>query len=827
MAEKQKPENINKKTASAEPHYFSDRLKRKLDQLHSFSSALIEAPSGYGKTTAIRDYLKASVPQNVDVHWFTAVDEVPDTGFGRLCREIRKFEGRTGERLLQTGFPNAFTLGEACDALRAIECERETWLVIDNFQFLCPGLPPPFLTALLEHGGAKLNIVIVTQTLGRGMSAAVAGRAFLHITASDLRLEAGDIRRYYALTGIAVTTREAETVLRHTGGWIIAVYLQLRAFRDSGAFSGTAVLELMEKLIWNRLSSEQQILFLHLSPFETVALLRVCALLGCEALPEYALEGLSSPFISYDSATRRYEPHAVLLEMLSGKRAERGRAFERECLLRAGDLCRDEGAIMEALGFYARVQAYERILSLDLAPVIFEEIEDRPFSAVALEIAERCPAEIRRAHPLSMLCVAWTLKAAGLETEFDALLKELDAMLEEDGPLRAEWLLLSAYRHYPRLDKMLLLAQKAALFFDGASSRVILPEAPWAFGGYFQMTEFHLTTGKAEREAADFEAFVALYSRLTNGHGSGADVLFRAELAHLRGDLAGAEILAHKAAFLAERKGQSIVQLGAAMTLANIALMKADTVGWQGSVSLMERAASHTGRNTVLVRAVLDTVRGSLLVELNARTRIADWLKTRDFPRHLPAPMALNALYVHIVFLLHQGEVGRFLGTLEALPPEVTGKSAYGAFSLSLLLSAGYALAGERDKAAAFLERAAEIGLPDGLVLHFAAYSRLLSGLVEELIQTWPPQRLEAFRAINARFESGWNALHSAVSMNELPVGLTSREREVAFLAAQGLRNGEIAARLSVTESTVRTHLRAVFQKLDIDRRAKLAERLK
>ncbi|MGE5529674.1 MAG: response regulator transcription factor [Patescibacteria group bacterium] len=55
----------------------------------------------------------------------------------------------------------------------------------------------------------------------------------------------------------------------------------------------------------------------------------------------------------------------------------------------------------------------------------------------------------------------------------------------------------------------------------------------------------------------------------------------------------------------------------------------------------------------------------------------------------------------------------------------------------------------------------------------------------------------------------------------------TAREYEVARLAAAGLRNGEIAARLMVTENTVRFHLRTIFQKLDIDRRAKLAERLK
>jgi len=61
---------------------------------------------------------------------------------------------------------------------------------------------------------------------------------------------------------------------------------------------------------------------------------------------------------------------------------------------------------------------------------------------------------------------------------------------------------------------------------------------------------------------------------------------------------------------------------------------------------------------------------------------------------------------------------------------------------------------------------------------------------------------------------------------DSLPNSLTVREREIALLAAKGLKNSEIAEKLFVTENTVRTHLHAVFQKLDIDRRSKLAEKL-
>jgi len=52
---------------------------------------------------------------------------------------------------------------------------------------------------------------------------------------------------------------------------------------------------------------------------------------------------------------------------------------------------------------------------------------------------------------------------------------------------------------------------------------------------------------------------------------------------------------------------------------------------------------------------------------------------------------------------------------------------------------------------------------------------------------------------------------------------LTPAEREVARLAAAGDNNAEIVRKLSVSESTVRTHLRNIFRKLGITARGKLA----
>jgi two-component system nitrate/nitrite response regulator NarP len=54
---------------------------------------------------------------------------------------------------------------------------------------------------------------------------------------------------------------------------------------------------------------------------------------------------------------------------------------------------------------------------------------------------------------------------------------------------------------------------------------------------------------------------------------------------------------------------------------------------------------------------------------------------------------------------------------------------------------------------------------------------------------------------------------------------LSMRERQLVALVAQGLRNREIAARLGITEGTVKVYLHAIFDKLGVNSRTELAIR--
>ena len=58
-------------------------------------------------------------------------------------------------------------------------------------------------------------------------------------------------------------------------------------------------------------------------------------------------------------------------------------------------------------------------------------------------------------------------------------------------------------------------------------------------------------------------------------------------------------------------------------------------------------------------------------------------------------------------------------------------------------------------------------------------------------------------------------------------LGITPRELEILALIAEGLSNREIAARLFVSEHTVKSHSTRLFDKLDVSRRTQAVQRAK
>ena len=109
-----------------------------------------------------------------------------------------------------------------------------------------------------------------------------------------------------------------------------------------------------------------------------------------------------------------------------------------------------------------------------------------------------------------------------------------------------------------------------------------------------------------------------------------------------------------------------------------------------------------------------------------------------------------------------------------------------------------------------------------------AAVKMGVAGLV--LKESSPDVLVDCVREVAAgrpwiRHESFVTALAGAVRAQGTPSPqstLTPRELEIVRLVAEGLRNKDIAARLSITEGTVKVHLHKAYDKLGVDSRLEL-----
>ena len=128
-----------------EPRYFSKALREKLSHISDVPLTIVEAPAGYGKTTAIRSALEGM--DQGQVCWYTAIESAQDGSFRWLCRQLERVDRTAAEGLQALGFLNRSNANRAAELLAELRAAQPLYLVIDNFQFVLGNWQPQIFSA--------------------------------------------------------------------------------------------------------------------------------------------------------------------------------------------------------------------------------------------------------------------------------------------------------------------------------------------------------------------------------------------------------------------------------------------------------------------------------------------------------------------------------------------------------------------------------------------------------------------------------------------------------------------------------------------------------
>lgn len=810
--------------------YISKRLEDRLKTIYDYPVTLVEAPTGYGKTTVLREYLKSLGKPFI---WFNIDSANREKGYNDFCSKIKTINETAAHKLLSLGYPyDEVTVKQMVSVINSISYLETTVFVLDNYHYVADKYLDDVIRDLAGSAKSDVRIVILTQAVNsNGSFEMIMSRKINHLSKADFELDKNDIIQYYRSCGIKLEDSEAEFLEKYTEGWISALYLQMLSFSATNNFEMTVDIEnLIGKAIWYNLDRESQDFLIGISVFNSFTL-RQCIYISGGAISEEKIEKLlnTSGFIRYDAKEGKYFMHSILKYFLQNEFEKMEVIFRKEIIKKAGNWYRDNEQYADAIEFYYKNRDYEAILSMNFKADVLHEIHlDRSNKDMFMDITTNTPQSLKKKYLRTYILFVYFLFLDNEREYFDRECESIYSIIENSyknhesyTELLGEYYVLQSFNQFNDLKKMKKNLEKAYELLK-KPSRILGTRTSFMFCCPSPLALYHTKPGHILEEAEQLDDVMPVYYRLTDGKSKGMEALFRAEMLLLRGEFSDALKLCEKAVYMCTSREQTDVHISTLMCICRIAYLKGDMDMLKSTMESMEKFAETYEYFESMILCEMCT--GFIDVSINNIEKIPAWMTDSQMIEKKNIITGLgfsNIVYGKYLIMKEQ------YTSLLSISGQMLGIAGiYNNIMCKIYTLIYMAIAknqtGERNKAIDLLKEAVKLAEEDGICIPFVENYNMLVSLLGEI--TNETSNTDLLKKINELSKKYIRGLQSAerINLKDQKFGLTKREMEVAKLAAKRMSNKEIAEQLFIAESTVKSNLKVIFNKLGINSRNEL-----
>ena len=335
------------------------------------------------------------------------------------------------------------------------------------------------------------------------------------------------------------------------------------------------------------------------------------------------------------------------------------------------------------------------------------------------------------------------------------------------------------------------------------------------------MTDLYNTPGTADKVIEDLR------------DNKEAQALFSSYISYLRGDTETA--YEHAKMFLGSHSGPYAV-LGGGLLLAACAV-------WRGDIEMWNSAKRHIFEmpcNSDSDRDIVSLTIAAADVGVCEIREIPEWF-TRGCFDILPvdAHPATKVYYIKYLTMAAYAVASKELelegvkglafmrmlpNTIEPMITQArTDKTVVPEIYLRLSCAVAYHNSGDDKHAIEHIDKAIALALPDRFYAIFMEYIRTLDRVLLDRVELADPDVAAIMKEMYKKYIVNWSKISGIVRNRTVAANLTVREREVAKFSAFGFTVKEIAARLYISESTVKQTIFNVIQKTGINDRSEFA----
>ena len=616
-----------------------ERINRILSVIYDYPLTIVEAPMGFGKTTAIRSFFASE--GNAPL-WISFLDSERSASFfwEKFVAEIGRLDANAAARLKALGYPvDAPQMTTVLSILDQIDYPEHTALVIDDYHLLPDLNIKKLIFEMVSERIDNLHLVIITRdTTNINFPELLAKRMCYVVSQQRLKFTGDEIRDYCHMMTDEISDGDLGKIGQYTDGWISLIYLVLLGLeRGIPVGMNDNINDLVENVLFNAYDERIQNFLLQLSTMDDFTA-RQALFVTREENTAGILRKLrkENAFVAYDEASKTYRIHNVLLDYLREKRHFAPEAL-RELYRRLGEWHLENRESIAAYGHLYRAGNVERILAHlddpDHINVLLNKVEGFH------EMFSHTPEELMVRYPLAYLqFILFSIltgdkgTVADCTDRLDRLKEAYEVMegLDDDYRSRiiAETLIIKKLTMFNFLEASGSLNDEILRLLRGRQSYIILRESKFTFGSPHLLYLYFRDPGTFKHTARLVAEIMTTYATYTDGCGTGSEYLTLAEYALETGDWEAAELNSFKAIHKARAKTQNGAVICAHFNLIRLYILQGKITAGIEMLKQLERDVSEI--NYPLYNTTIDMCKGYIYACLGQAEKIPYWLQAGD-----------------------------------------------------------------------------------------------------------------------------------------------------------------------------------------------------
>ncbi|MCA9935589.1 MAG: hypothetical protein KC415_16755 [Anaerolineales bacterium] len=763
------------------------------------------------------------------------------------------------------GEPDAFAL--VLDDYHLITAQT----IHDALEFLILHLPPP---------PTGLTLIVASRTdPPLPLSRWRVQEELLELRAVDLAFSAAETAVYLnSTTGLTLSNPEVAALTARTEGWIAGLQMAALSIQKRSpetvpdfirSFTGSHyyILDYLTEEVLQRQPPHIQTFLLYTSILKRLSAPLCDALLKDEgggmkdeihpsSLILHNLEQANLFIVPLDDERCWYRYHHLFADLLRTRLTATWP--ERVPILhqRASAWYETADSTEEAIAHAFKTEDYERIARL-VEKYAWNMLHQSKYNTLFAWI-EALPTAVVQTRPWLCVYQSWTHHWAGLREEGEACLRTAEEWLARASSANAEEMadrqLIAGYiatvrAHYAltheEIPRVLEQAQKALRllppddYFTRSTAGVALGGAYWGVGDSVQAEQTYaecasnallggypyrassalcyqgmqqVKQARLRQAQETFEEALALATGLEGSYfpNAGYPLAKLGELACEWDDLAMARQYVDQGVALCTQLGHVDLMAEALVALARVQLAQQEFGGAADTIQQADRLAQ-SSKVDPWIYCWMDDCRLRLWLATGRRDEVVYWIETCGLSLDDPFSYHYDLHHINLArALVAVGRLDEALGLLgRLLVAAETAVWHHEAIKILKLQALTYQAKGDDGEALAALGRALALAEPGGYVRSFVDEREPMAELLREHPSSYASKLLAAWGVNNAA----------------LIEPLSQRELEVLQLLADGLSNKAIAQTLIIAASTVKKHLKNIYQKLNVHSRTEAIAR--